>query len=203
MRTYSRLAVSVALAAALGSAAAARELTKEEKAAISKAIQEQLKDPESIRITWEPLHSDETYCGTVNARNSFGGYVGDAPFIVTLKRIKGRMAPIGLDIGDPRDSVRNNKAIMDACLSEGYSLVLSGTLPSALAQRQKQSRMRAWDGTPSSPSNLTPEQEIEASYDRLQHRLDRSEGVCKTKTGDYVAMAQSACAAQGGRVLGN
>lgn len=50
---------------------------------VKEAVQEQLKDPESARfgeVDIFPLLDGEMACGTVNAKNTFGGYVGDRHF---------------------------------------------------------------------------------------------------------------------------
>ena len=59
----------------------------EEKAAIDraeKAIRSLLKDPDSGKFT-EAAFNKKTgaVCGNVNAKNSYGGYVGFLPYIVT------------------------------------------------------------------------------------------------------------------------
>jgi hypothetical protein len=63
-------------------------LTDANEAAIQNGVRSSLKDPESARI--RALAASQTsdgvihVCGMVNARNSFGGYVGDQPFIGQL-----------------------------------------------------------------------------------------------------------------------
>lgn len=70
---------------------------------ISDAIQEKLLDPESARFKWVelvelqpknyfgPIESrlvGVDYCGLVNSKNTFGGYAGDAPYLVFLTLTK-------------------------------------------------------------------------------------------------------------------
>lgn len=62
-----------------------RQITEADKAAIRETIKRQLKDPESARFRWVAYTGlDELYCGFVNAKNSYGGYVGFKPFAVML-----------------------------------------------------------------------------------------------------------------------
>lgn len=70
--------------------AAKEKLISEAKAAIS----EDFKDPSSaqfrnIWIAYEPEIDASTVCGEVNAKNSFGAYVGFAPFTYRIKALKG------------------------------------------------------------------------------------------------------------------
>jgi hypothetical protein len=93
----------IAAAAMLGNAPAAGQArlgdqtTKPdslERKAIQDKIGETLKDPYSAQYTFErwgiPQASfrgaTRTVCGTVNAKNSFGGYVGRRAFMVTTAR---------------------------------------------------------------------------------------------------------------------
>lgn len=69
----------------------ARALTKQEKDTIIKAIKHELKDPSSAQFRWMQFAHDIKpndwfikYCGLVNSKNSYGGYVGYQPFLVIL-----------------------------------------------------------------------------------------------------------------------
>lgn len=88
-----RLALVAVLAAtvATSTAAVAHTLTAEQTAAIEAGVRDRLKDPDSARFKGlraaakppkGPKATVSTYsvCGYVNARNSFGGYAGSAPF---------------------------------------------------------------------------------------------------------------------------
>lgn len=59
----------------------------EEKSAIDraeKAVRSLLKDPDSGKFTGSALNKKTgAVCGSVNAKNSYGGYVGFLPYIVT------------------------------------------------------------------------------------------------------------------------
>lgn len=93
--------VVTALMLAAGTEAIARDkLSQEEKLMIMKAVKKELIDPESARFKWVKLvnsvdtKSDvmvKSYCGLVNSKNSYGGYVGDRPYSVTLGWSKGKM----------------------------------------------------------------------------------------------------------------
>jgi hypothetical protein len=72
-----------------------RPLTDDEMAQARELVSQQLKDPESARFRWNPSVLDENiYCGFVNARNSFGGYVGYRVFFVNYFKtgVKARIA---------------------------------------------------------------------------------------------------------------
>lgn len=64
------------------------EVTEKMRADIESAIRSRLKDPESARFGVVYASQDKTgaifACGVVNARNSFGGYVGDKPYVVGM-----------------------------------------------------------------------------------------------------------------------
>ena len=75
-----------------------RELNSAEKKLLAEHLSRDLKDPGSAQFRWtkfpkipsdnEPIH----YCGTVNAKNSYGGYVGHQPFIAVIGVVKGKIA---------------------------------------------------------------------------------------------------------------
>ena len=65
-----------------------RSLTAEEVATVQEGVRKSLKDPNSAMfgpMTGAQEGNDHTWvCGVVNARNSFGGYTGDKPFMGML-----------------------------------------------------------------------------------------------------------------------
>lgn len=63
-----------------------RELNPNEKNAIEESIKNQLKDPFSAQFKHSRYISNGNgeYCGLVNSKNSYGGYVGYTPFLVML-----------------------------------------------------------------------------------------------------------------------
>lgn len=64
-------------------AAEQRQATKAELKVITASIANRLKDPDSIKIS-DIRVKDDYVCGMVNAKNSYGGYVGKKPFIGVL-----------------------------------------------------------------------------------------------------------------------
>lgn len=64
------------------------EVTDTMRASIESAIRARLKDPESARFGVIFASQGKTgaifACGVVNARNSFGGYTGDTPYVVGM-----------------------------------------------------------------------------------------------------------------------
>ncbi len=61
--------------------------TAAEKALVRTEIGKLLKDPSSAQYRWPERRHDTTYCGWVNAKNSFGGYEGYRPFIINIIRV--------------------------------------------------------------------------------------------------------------------
>jgi hypothetical protein len=59
-----------------------------------------LKDPESRRVTFSASRVGALACGTVNARNSYGGYVGTRPFAASFDR-GGQIATLRIFSEDP------------------------------------------------------------------------------------------------------
>lgn len=75
-----------------------RDLTAAEKAALGQSIAKGLKDPDSARFQWlrfpkAPRGDSVTWCGMVNAKNSYGGYTGSKPFMALVLVKNGR--PVG------------------------------------------------------------------------------------------------------------
>lgn len=95
-----------------------RKLTKNEIAAIEEAVKDQLKDPESARFkhSMYVANGKGEYCGLVNSKNSYGGYVGDTPFMVMLIN-NGRPKAGFIGIGGD-DAV--TQATIRLCHESGY-----------------------------------------------------------------------------------
>lgn len=105
-KTGSAVALSLTTVLALGlfiapvpssAASTTRTLTAAEKAAVKVAVNKHLKDPTSPLFKWPKLQlaggpSDDPqgkdnvymYCGLVDAKNSYGGYVGFVPYYAML-----------------------------------------------------------------------------------------------------------------------
>jgi len=66
-----------------------RELTLAEKALLAKGFAKNLKDPDSAKFEWVKVPKNWSnnngggfdYCATLNAKNSYGGYIGYQPFM--------------------------------------------------------------------------------------------------------------------------
>jgi hypothetical protein len=55
----------------------------EQENIIKTSIKKDLIDPESAIFTFKKGKDENVYCGTVNSKNRFGGYVGDKQFLAT------------------------------------------------------------------------------------------------------------------------
>ena len=99
----------------------ARELTKEEVEAVEIGVGQQLKDPYSAKYTHGSYmfegRSGGVYCGKVNAKNSYGAYIGDRLFAVVFIDTKSD----GL-LAVPVGSMDSQEAISSLCASSGYDL---------------------------------------------------------------------------------
>ena len=65
-----------------------RDLTEKEKAMIAPVVANQLKDPAAAQFRWPKLvmaPGSAAYCGLVNGKNAYGGYVGFRPFLVRVE----------------------------------------------------------------------------------------------------------------------
>lgn len=68
----------------------AYKLSKSEIDAVQDGVKSRLKDPGSAQFSGPTLAArgstgDITVCGMVNAKNSYGGYVGASPYIATVR----------------------------------------------------------------------------------------------------------------------
>ena len=64
-----------------------RELSKPEKDLIAHVVSMDMKDPDAAKFLWVPIieaNVSATYCGLVNGKNSYGGYIGYHPFMVRV-----------------------------------------------------------------------------------------------------------------------
>jgi len=88
--------------------AQAAEPATEDKTAIVKSVSAMLKDPYSAKFKWSeivllpsglPSMSKEhyMYCGSVNAKNSYGAYTGYARFLVMVDHQKNSAAVLYMD----------------------------------------------------------------------------------------------------------
>lgn len=72
-----------------------RILTKNEKSALQAQLSQSLNDPGAAQFKWLPVDTAKSdtpmeapigYCGLVNGKNLYGGYVGYRPFYAELTR---------------------------------------------------------------------------------------------------------------------
>lgn len=111
------------------SGAMARELSTEEKQVIASAVKRVLRDPASASFKWGEIKGEEridssnasaVYCGYVNSRNAYGGFVGDKPFSsFTIWVDEKIVSAVLLEIGGTK--IQTN-AIYDVCGQNGYRL---------------------------------------------------------------------------------
>lgn len=111
-----------------GHEAMARDtLTAKEKATIEKAVKRELLDPESARFKWFKLAQDVdmkapevyiNYCVLVNSKNTYGGYVGDKPFMVAIGWNKGKF---NQKVSPYSPSTEYPEIDWQMCAKEGYA----------------------------------------------------------------------------------
>lgn len=104
------------------SVAPRRSLSAVEKAAIVEAVTAQMKDPLSAQFKWPMMRGDAgTYCGYVNAKNSFGGYVGFHLFAVFVSREK-RGQSIAFVQGMAGEAAGHSASarVVRLCAEDGY-----------------------------------------------------------------------------------
>ena len=119
MRTQA-LAIPLALlfSAATAQEAPPRAATPKEERAILQAVKDNLKDPDSARISGVKISADgKTVCGFVNAKNSFGGYSGNSAFYVMAFSRAKESVYVLVSIDNGRES-----ATASMCEKEGVRL---------------------------------------------------------------------------------
>lgn len=104
----------------------ARELTQEEKNVVEESIKNQLKDPFSVVFKHNDYpYPDEThiYCGSYNAKNSYGAFVGNQLFAVFIARNRdGELVAPRMDIDSSTGSQSDDSVISATCASAGYDI---------------------------------------------------------------------------------
>lgn len=122
------LLLATAMLSGLSFTVAARELTADEKQVVADAVRERLRDPSSAMFKWgsivgeiEPADDSSAsaiYCGHVNSRNAYGGFVGDKPFGTFLILVDDVVvSAVVLGLGGGR---RETAAANDFCGQNGY-----------------------------------------------------------------------------------
>ena len=98
-----------------------RAITKAEIRYVESAVKDRLKDPYSAKFkhSYYVSNGKGAYCGFVNSKNSFGGYVGDTPFMaIILHDNKGRATGAGvISVGGDSDETL---ATYQTCQDNGY-----------------------------------------------------------------------------------
>lgn len=111
--------IAVALLCSGFANAEGRPLNKMERQALTKAIKDQLKDPDSAKFKLGNFIDPDSgyYCGLVNSKNSYGGYVGFTPFQgFIFKRDNGPYISHVLGLGD------SPEVVVQMCRERGYIL---------------------------------------------------------------------------------
>lgn len=115
--------VATTSAASAHATEAARPATKAEVAAMTQQLKERLKDPGSVQLrnvkAIKTPDAGTQICGEVNAKNSFGGYVGFAAFIGSVFYLdtKKFVMPMIVGIDDADGTV-----VRDMCREKGITL---------------------------------------------------------------------------------
>lgn len=95
------------------------ELTESNKAAIIKAVKENLIDPESANFKFVHSSPNEknVYCGLVNSKNRFGGYTGFTVYqVMILSPDSAYMLTIGTGSSDSVDT----QVAVQSCAENGF-----------------------------------------------------------------------------------
>ncbi|MBE8587750.1 hypothetical protein [Xenorhabdus griffiniae] len=102
-----------------------RPLTQQEISLVEAEVKASLKDPGSAKFKHVNLIQDsessiDVYCGQVNAKNSYGGYVGFKPFmVILLTNQKNERKAMTLPEGEESSTIKE-KATMKQCANHGY-----------------------------------------------------------------------------------
>tara|TARA_R110002110_G_C13468395_1_gene719662 strand:- start:12561 stop:12983 length:423 start_codon:yes stop_codon:yes gene_type:complete len=124
---YGLLLAIVALSG-VQSSALARELTTSDQKIVADAIKDRLRDAASAMFKWGALEgvvtpaddnsSSAIYCGYVNSRNAYGGFVGDTPYGIFLMFVDDAVvSAVVLGLGGAR---RETNAAYQFCAQNGY-----------------------------------------------------------------------------------
>lgn len=100
-----------------------RELTPIEKATLAKAFAKTLKDPDSAKFEWTKVPKNWSgktaidYCATLNAKNSFGGYVGFQPYIGLITIAGGKIT--GGTVTGLASNAGEQQLVSEMCAKKG------------------------------------------------------------------------------------
>jgi hypothetical protein len=125
-RLIATIGLSVCVAA--NASAQTRALTETEKKVIAGAYGKRLKDPASAQYKWAPVALENiavgpklAYCFQVNAKNSYGGYVGSRLIIGGLLVNGGRVRGFEYAAGENDDTPALRRATAEMCQVLGYA----------------------------------------------------------------------------------
>ncbi|WP_448035161.1 hypothetical protein [Bradyrhizobium liaoningense] len=100
-----------------------RRLTDVEKRVITSAYESRLKDPLSAQYRWPNLIKTQAdapdYCFQVNAKNSYGGYVGFQAVLGSVTQRNGTIVGYRFKMGAEGSSMMNHTA-SEFCAIGGY-----------------------------------------------------------------------------------
>jgi hypothetical protein len=102
-----------------------RPLSPTEKAALAKTLSQTLKDSNAVQFKWLPAAANGSgpigYCGLVNVKSSYGGYVGFRRFFAMISKgpkgdyIKGRIEHIdGIPVTSGDNSTERTRSRLDS-----------------------------------------------------------------------------------------
>lgn len=109
--------IAILTAAAL----AANIPTPAQQAIIKNAFEDVLVDAKSARFRWPEFIGTVTYCGWINAKNSFGAYTGWKQYFIFV-RTRNDNKKFFVD-GKPliADGTAHGETATDMCIYNGYS----------------------------------------------------------------------------------
>ncbi|QOZ55876.1 hypothetical protein [Bradyrhizobium sp. CCBAU 53338] len=100
-----------------------RPLTDAEKKIIANTYGNRLKDPQSAQYRWPNLIKAQAegpdYCFQVNAKNSYGGYVGFQTVLGSVTQRNGTIVGYNFKMGAESSSMMNDTA-SEFCAIGGY-----------------------------------------------------------------------------------
>ncbi|QIO34648.1 hypothetical protein [Bradyrhizobium sp. 1(2017)] len=100
-----------------------RELTQTEKSILAKEFSKSLKDPDSAKFEWTKVPKNWSgksildYCATLNAKNSYGGYVGLQPFVGRITIAGGKIS--GGSITGLASNAGERQIVTEMCAKKG------------------------------------------------------------------------------------
>lgn len=129
MKLQHMLVAVLGVSAGLIGAACADALTEKQKAAVMTAVRDELKDPDSAQFKWldipAALKAESgtlPYCVLVNAKNSYGGYVGFKPMQIILYT-KPDGSAVAIVMNPPSDDPEIVESVnSELCSKKGYKL---------------------------------------------------------------------------------